>query len=158
MRTQSYRTPSLGVPQPIAKEGQLVMANPAESPRAHRHWGERLFVVAMIAVALAELYFFELIPSSVNTDHFLLASLLLCFVLAVITPGSWLMRAGLTIAGLCLGFVVTDLVLRPFLVTKIYGPRKLFMYKWVPMPSVWRFTPNVKFDEEIVGDLGRNAG
>jgi len=119
---------------------------------------KRFLLATILVAALSELYFFNLIPNVIDNSHILLASLLVSLAFIVKTPGPRLMRAGLMAAGCCVGLAVTDLALRPFLTTKIYGPRELFMYKWAPMPSVWRFAPNVSFTGVIVGDLGHKAG
>lgn len=148
----------------IAPQRPAVVAAPIIETQGRNHAKatasirRRFLLATTVAVALLELYFYDLIPNSMSTRWFVVISCLLGLVLVVRAPGQRLVKAGFIMAGCCAGLALADLAMRPLLIPKIFGPRELFMYRWAPMPSVWRFAPNVAYNGVVGGDLARNVG
>jgi len=155
MEVEKHTAPSPEVGPQLIPRVADTLARVRMAPSSLRN---RFLQATILAIALLELYYFGIIPNFTNSSYFLAASFLLSLVFTIKVPGPRLMKCGFVLAGCCLGLALTDLSMRSFLTTKIYGPRELFMFKWAPAPYLSRFSPNVSFTGVVTGDLAHNRG
>jgi hypothetical protein len=114
---------------------------------------KRLLFGSVVGFALLEAYFLGLIPNFLGSKYVFLISVCLSFAVAMIEPGLVLTRTVIVVASISMSFAAVDLGLRPVLEPRLFGPPAMFMYSWAPMPSLWRYAPNVSFNGTVIGDL-----
>jgi lysophospholipase L1-like esterase len=120
------------------------------SPR-YRSLSQRLLPGVVFAVSLFVIWFYGLIP--VTTGCIVWSCVGICLASLAFEPGSALIRVACILTSVSLSLMLGDLALRPMLRGRLFGPAQLFMYRWAPMPSLWRYKPNVSFDGFVHGDL-----
>jgi hypothetical protein len=115
---------------------------------------KRLLLAIIFGLALPVLYFYGLIPH-LGTVYVVLLAVCICCGIALVKPKPRLMRAGALVASCGLSLGAIDLSLRATITRELFGPPELFMYHWPPMPSLWRYAPDVAFHGVITGDLAK---
>lgn len=131
--------------------GQKISNAPVTS--RHRSLLRRLSLGFVFAVALFAICFYGLIPDVIATPYIVLACLGICLAFLAIEPGSVLIKIACMLASASLSLMFMDLALRPLLQARLFGPPQLFMYRWAPMPTLWRYKPDISFDAVVYGDL-----
>ena len=114
---------------------------------------KRLLLGSLFGFALLEAYFLGLIPNFLESKYILLISISVLLAVAMSEPGLVLTRTAIVVSSVSISFAALDLGLRPVMETRLFGPREMFMYSWAPMPSLWRYPPNVSFNGTVIGDL-----
>ena len=123
------------------------------NPQNRRARLKRLLFGSVFGCALLEAYFLGLIPNFLGSKYVLLISVCLSLGVAMIKPGLILTRTVIVLASISMSFAAVDLSLRPMIQPRLFGPREMFMYTWAPMPSLWRYGPNLSFRGTVTGDL-----
>jgi SGNH hydrolase-like domain, acetyltransferase AlgX len=125
--------------------------------RGHRRPGflslKRLSVGAIFCLTLLALSGYGFIPGLFANRYIFLACAAICLLFVMIEPGIIVVRIALVLASLVVSVVLMDLTLRPVMYPRLFGPPQLFMFRWPPMPVLWRYKPNVVFDGMVYGDL-----
>ena len=116
---------------------------------------KRLLLAIVFGLPIPVLYFYGLIPHLFSTIYLVLLNVCICCGIALVEPKPGLMRAGALVASCGLSLVAMDLTLRATITRRLFGPPELFMYYWSPMPSLWRYAPDVAFHGVITGDLAK---
>lgn len=113
---------------------------------------KRLFVGLVFGLALLTLSFYGLLPD-VGIRYMLLGSGALCVICLLVGLRLIVLRTALVMVSVSVSLMVMDLALRPVVSQKLFGPSQMFMYRWAPMPALWRYKPNAFFDGVVYGDL-----
>lgn len=113
---------------------------------------KRLFVGLVFGPALLTLSYYGLLPD-VGSRYILLGSIGLCVIFFLIEPRPFVLRSASIIVSVSVSLILIDLALRPVMERRLFGPPQMFMYRWAPMPALWRYKPNVFFDGIVYGDL-----
>jgi hypothetical protein len=114
---------------------------------------KRLLPGSVFALAFFELFFLGLLPDFLGSKYVLLISICVVLAFATVKPGPVLGKTSIVVLSISVSFLLLDIGLRPVMEPRLFGPRALFMYSWAPMPSLWRYAPNVSFEGTLAGDL-----
>jgi hypothetical protein len=114
---------------------------------------KRLSIGAVFSLTLLALSGYGFIPGLFANRYIFLACAAICLTFLVIKPGTIVVRTALVLASLLISLVLLDLALRPVMYPKLFGPPQLFMFRWPPMPELWRYRPNISFSGVVYGDM-----
>jgi SGNH hydrolase-like domain, acetyltransferase AlgX len=114
---------------------------------------KRLLLGSVFGFAFLELFFLGLLPDFLGSRYVVLIGICVALTVAAVKPGSVLTKTSIVVASISVSILLLDLGSRPVMEPLLFGPRPLFMYSWAPMPSLWRYAPNVAFEGMLGGDL-----
>ncbi len=114
---------------------------------------KRLSVGLIFGFTLLALSGYGFVPGLFATRYIFLGFAAICLTFLMIEPGPIVVRTAFVLASLLASLVLIDLALRPLMQPMLFGPPQLFMFRWPPMPVLWRYQPHVFFDGMVYGDL-----
>jgi GDSL-like Lipase/Acylhydrolase family len=114
---------------------------------------KRLLLGSIFGFAFLELFFLGLLPDFLGSKYVLLISICVVLAFAAVKPGPVLGKTSVVVLSISVSLLLLDIGSRPVMEPRLFGPRPLFMYSWAPMPSLWRYAPNVSFEGTLAGDL-----
>lgn len=114
---------------------------------------KRLAIGVIFSLTLLALSGYGFIPGLFANRYIFLACAAICLFFMMIEPGVIVVRTALVLASLLVSLVLLDLALRPLMYPRLFGPPQLFMFRWPPMPELWRYKPNISFAGIVYGDL-----
>lgn len=114
---------------------------------------KRLSIGLIFCLTLLSLSGYGFIPGLFANRYIFLACAAICIIFLLIEPGVIILRTALVLASLLVSLVLLDLALRPIMYPRLFGPPQLFMFRWAPMPELWRYRPNISFAGVVYGDM-----
>jgi hypothetical protein len=114
---------------------------------------KRLSIGVTFCLTLLAFSGYGFIPGLFANRYIFLACAAICLICMLIEPGIIVVRTALVLASLLVSLILLDLALRPVMYPRLFGPPQLFMFRWPPMPDLWRYRPNISFAGVVYGDM-----